>query len=135
MSMRNNSGLWPSFVPSFCKWTIWGFSLEIYNHWAICRHQYLASWFPLLHIPGCERTFFFIENTRTLILLLQLFWLIKMVILAREEISFPFVLWSRSKLFYSFPVLLVLLVWLQSLNGTRAHTIPAHTKNAYLSRN
>lgn len=140
--------------PIFLKWTVW-VSLDIHNHWAICRNQHLSSWFSHLHIPGCERTIFFPPgNSRT-----SKFYLncsnksnktkqnenknkkpnqknpqnkkpnqikTKKVILAREQISLPFVLWSSSKLFYSFPVLLVLLVCLQSLSGPQAHTIPAH---------
>lgn len=41
----------------------------------------------------------------------------------------PFYSVIQEQATYSFPVLLVLLVWLQSLNGPQDHAIPSHTKN------
>lgn len=63
--------------PVFLKWTIWGFSLETYNHQDICIHRCLTCWFSPLHVPGCERTWvlwffwfiwvfkYFLGNVRT----------------------------------------------------------------------
>lgn len=135
--------------PVFLKWTIWGFSLETYNHQDICIHRCLTCWFSPLHVPGCERTWvlwffwfiwvfkYFLGNVRTSKFYNLCFYLKKKkkVILTKEKNQLLFVLLSRSKLFYSFPILLAFLVCLQSLNGPQTCTLPAHTKNASISRN
>lgn len=127
--------------PVFLKWTIWGFSLETYNHQDICIHRCLTCWFSPLHVPGCERTWvlwffwfiwvfkYFLGNVRTSKFYNLCFYLKKKkkgyIDKGKKSTSFCSVIQEQTILFFSNPAgisgLFAELEWTTDLYSTSSY--------------